>query len=165
MLEAVNSTVQTALAARGVLEQVATSDSFAANPSRVQRAPQAPYISPYVRVDVNFDRAILQLRDGETGDVVYQIPSQPALEAYQREAARQARAEQTIVRQQERVSLTTQQQSQTSASPEVAVAAVSVAPKQQAAPKVNAVRAQQFAAFETASRSGSASGGNIVSFA
>lgn len=181
MLEAVNSTVQTAVTARATLEQTSTLDSFAANPARIQRAPQAPYVSPYVRMDVNFDKAVLQLRDGDTGDVVFQIPSQPALEAYQREAARQSRAEQTIARQQERVSLTTQapqqQAQQVSTRADVAAAAsaavtqprqASPAPQQAAPAKANPIRVQQFAAFAAASKSGggeSASGGNIVSFA
>ncbi|MBI2234624.1 MAG: flagellar protein FlaG [Micavibrio aeruginosavorus] len=56
--------------------------------------PQAPYISPYVHLDVNFDKAVLQIRDSETGDVVRQIPSEPALESARRQLAAQARSEQ-----------------------------------------------------------------------
>ncbi|AEP09103.1 hypothetical protein MICA_769 [Micavibrio aeruginosavorus ARL-13] len=61
---------------------------------------QAPYISPYVHVDVNHDKAVLQLRDPDTGDVVRQIPSEPMLDAMRRqdatlEARRMAQAEES----------------------------------------------------------------------
>ena len=59
--------------------------SYAANPERIQAAStQAPYISLYIKMDVNFDKAILQIRDGDTGDVVRQIPTESQLEAYRR---------------------------------------------------------------------------------
>lgn len=45
---------------------------------------QAPYLSLYIKVDVNFDKAILQMRDNESGDVLRQIPSESQLEAYRR---------------------------------------------------------------------------------
>ncbi|PZO88742.1 MAG: hypothetical protein DI626_01035 [Micavibrio aeruginosavorus] len=60
-------------------------NSFAANPDRVQQASlQAPYVSLYIKVDVNFDKALLLMRDSDTGDVVRQIPSETQLEAYRR---------------------------------------------------------------------------------
>ena len=80
MLEAVNSVLQTAPLTKGNNEQVSTVDSYAANPERTQRvAPQAPYVSPYVYVDVNYNKAVLQLRNGDTGDVEDQFPSEAAL--------------------------------------------------------------------------------------
>ncbi len=95
MIEAVNSVLQTAPFVRGNSDQTSNAESLAANPDRVQRAaPRAPYISPYVFVDVNFDRAVLQLRNGETGDVVDQFPSEQQLEAQARQqAARDAARE------------------------------------------------------------------------
>lgn len=84
MIEAVNAVVATAPLARGPAEQQSVTRSFAANPERVQELPQAPYISPYIFMDVNFDRAILQIRDSDTGDVVRQFPSESQLEAYRR---------------------------------------------------------------------------------
>lgn len=99
MIEAVNSVIANASLIRGNVEQVSSSRSFAANPNKVQEAapstqglnpgPQAPFISPFVVVDVNFDKAVLQFRDSDTGDVLEQIPSRSRLEALQRVAARQ----------------------------------------------------------------------------
>lgn len=85
MLEAVNSVLSNASYTRAAAEQQSVVNSYAANPARVQQAPlQAPYISLYIKVDNNFDRAILQIRDNQTGDVVRQIPTESQLEAYRR---------------------------------------------------------------------------------
>jgi uncharacterized FlaG/YvyC family protein len=85
MLEAVNSVLSNASYTRAVAEQQSVVNSYAANPARVQQASlQAPYISLYIKVDNNFDRAILQIRDNQTGDVVRQIPTESQLEAYRR---------------------------------------------------------------------------------
>ncbi|MCC7305716.1 MAG: hypothetical protein IT558_05595 [Alphaproteobacteria bacterium] len=83
MIEAVNSVVSSAPLARGNTDQVDVAQSYAANPSRVQQArplPQAPYVSPYIHVDVNHNKAVLQIRDGETGDVVRQFPSETTMQ-------------------------------------------------------------------------------------
>lgn len=48
------------------------------------KGPQAPFISPYVYVNLNYNKAVLQIRDGETGDVLDQIPSDERLAAQQR---------------------------------------------------------------------------------
>lgn len=96
MIEAVNSVISNAAYTKAAIEQQSVAQSFAANPDRVQVVPQAPYISPYVRMDINYDRAVLQLRDSATGDVVRQIPTESQLEAYKRaQAAQQARKEST----------------------------------------------------------------------
>lgn len=88
MIEAVNSVLQTAQFVRAQSEQASAVDSFAANPERVQKAPQAPYISPYIHVDINYNKAVLQLRNGETGDVENQFPTKSQMEAQARAAAR-----------------------------------------------------------------------------
>lgn len=98
MIEAVNSVLSNAPFTKAVVEQQSVVNSFAANPARVQQAPtQAPYISLYIKVDTNFDKAILQIRDSDTGDVVRQIPTESQLEAYRRaqssNAVRSASAE------------------------------------------------------------------------
>lgn len=98
MIEAVNSVLANSSYTRAPAEQVSVATSFAANPDRVQQAPtQAPYLSLYIKVDTNFDRAVLQIRDVDTGDVVRQIPSESQLEAYRRaqssNAARPAKAD------------------------------------------------------------------------
>lgn len=85
MLEAVNSVLSNASYTKVVADQQSVATSYAANPDRVQQASmQAPYLSLYIKVDVNFDKAILQMRDNESGDVLRQIPSESQLEAYRR---------------------------------------------------------------------------------
>jgi hypothetical protein len=141
MIEAVNSVLQTAPFVRATNEQISTVDSFAANPDRVQKAPQAPYISPYIFLDVNFDKAVIQLRNGETGDVENQYPSEATLQAQARSDAR---------RQIER-------DAQLSTGPET---------QQQASPPVSqTVTAQQQAAFQAAAQTGNSNAGNITLFA
>jgi len=84
MIEAVNSVVSNATLLRPAVEQQSVAASYAANPQRVQKAALAPYLSLYVKVDVNYNEALLLMRDGDTGDVVRQIPSESQLEAYRR---------------------------------------------------------------------------------
>jgi len=84
MIEAVNSVLSNAPYTKAAVEQQSVSQAYAANPDKVQQAPQAPFISPYVHMDVNFDKAVLLLRDAQTGDVVRQIPTESQLEAYKR---------------------------------------------------------------------------------
>ncbi|MCB1530687.1 MAG: flagellar protein FlaG [Rhodospirillales bacterium] len=93
MIEAVNSVLSNAPLVRGNVEQQAASRSFAANPERVQEVARAPYVSPYIHVDVNFDRAVLQIRDSDTGDVLRQFPSESQLKAYTRAQAAAAALE------------------------------------------------------------------------
>ncbi|MEM6811225.1 MAG: hypothetical protein AAF549_02035 [Pseudomonadota bacterium] len=84
MIEAVNSVLSNASATRQVVEQQSTARSLAANPTRVQEAPaKTPYVSPYISFDRNFNRAVLQIRDSDTGDVLRQYPTQTQLRAYQ----------------------------------------------------------------------------------
>lgn len=87
MIEGTNSVLATAQIVRGAAEQSSVARSFAANPDRAQEVPagpRAPYISPYIFVDVNFDKAVLQIRDSDTGDVLRQFPSESTLEARSR---------------------------------------------------------------------------------
>ena len=85
MLEAVNSVLSNAQYTRAAAEQQSVLNSYAANPERVQQvSTQAPYLSLYIKVDTNFDKAILQIRDNESGDVLRQIPTESQLEAYRR---------------------------------------------------------------------------------
>ena len=100
MLEAVNSVLSNASYTKAIADQQSVANSYAANPARVQQASTAaPYISLYIKMDVNFDKALLQIRDRDTGDVVRQIPSETQLEAYRRaqtsNAVRPATAEET----------------------------------------------------------------------
>ncbi len=79
MLEAVNSVISNAPLLRGNAEQASAARSFASNPDRVQEVAQAPYISPYISVDNDYNKAVLQLRNSRTGDVEDQIPSEERL--------------------------------------------------------------------------------------
>ncbi len=85
MLEAVNSVLSNSSYTRVVAQQQSASNSFAANPNKIQEASlEAPYISKYVKVETNFKGAILQIRDSGSGDVIRQIPTESQLEAYRR---------------------------------------------------------------------------------
>lgn len=124
MIEAVNSVVASSTVVRGQAEQVSVARSYAANPERVQEVAKAPYVSPYIRVDVNFDKAVLQVRDSDTGDVLRQYPSESQLQAYRRAQAAQARAQALV----EKENLSPQ--GETSAAPAPSVPDVEVeAPK------------------------------------
>lgn len=83
MIEAVNSTVANASVLRASAEQANSSRipqvAQAALPEAGVELPQAPYISPYISVDLNYDKAVLLIRDSETGDVVQQFPTESRL--------------------------------------------------------------------------------------
>ncbi len=175
MIEAVNSVLQTAPFVRASSEQISSVDSFAANPDRVQKVPQAPFVSPYISVDVNFDKAVLQLRNGETGDVEDQFPSNAALEAQARQAA--ARAPQQSQQQQqvelapERPAEAPQQSQRQSVDPapqqRQQAAPAAPAPQQQTPAPESAgsrvsITVQQQAAFQAAAQSGNSNAGNIT---
>jgi len=84
MIEAVNSVLSNVSASRGQAEVQSTSRSLAANPQKVQETAQStPYVSPYISYDNNFNKAVLQIRDSNTGDVVTQYPTETQLRAYQ----------------------------------------------------------------------------------
>ncbi len=154
MIEAVNSVLQTAPFVRSSTDQTSTADSFAANPERVQKAPQAPYVSPYIYVDVNYDKAVVQLRNGDTGDVIDQFPSESTLQARARQAASQA-----------------EQQKSAAPAPQPQQSQQSEAPQQPSQQQVQqaqtdaAITAQQQAAFQNAAQSGVSNAGNVTLFA
>lgn len=168
MLEAVNSVLQTAPLARGSAEQNSNARSFAANPEKIQEAPRAPYISPFIYVDVNYDKAVLQIRDSETGDVITQFPSESRLRAAlaqeaQSEAPRVDTSSFPAPSSVDR-SFEPAPQQQTASAPEPQQQAASQPAPQAAAG--NAVTAQQIAAFKSAAASSSAgNGGNVSLFA
>lgn len=93
MLEAVNSTLANPSLFRSNTAQHGNAQSMSVNPDKIQVVAQAPYISPYIKVDVDYDTAVIQIRDADTGDVVHQIPSEPALEAARRQIAAQVSGE------------------------------------------------------------------------
>lgn len=91
MIEAVNSVLANASllrASAGQGESELSAERVAIQSAELSEAsveaPQAPFVSPYIEVDVNFNTAVLQIRDSDTGDVLRQFPSEEALLARQR---------------------------------------------------------------------------------
>ncbi len=83
MIEAVNSSVANAQILRGSAEQLsASSVAVKAAPvavSEVSAPPKAPYISPYISVDTKSNKAVLQIRNSDTGEVEQQFPTKSRL--------------------------------------------------------------------------------------
>lgn len=162
MLEAVNSTLQSAPFVRASAEQVSSTESFTANPDRTQKIAVAPYISPHIYMDVNYNKAVLQIRDSDTGDVLHQFPTETNLEASARQTARQEQAAQPQAPAQS-------SPKKESDSAQADVQAIegrqptpTAAPQQQVA---SAPHAQQIAAFQAAARAGNSNAGSVTLFA
>lgn len=84
MIEAVNSAVANASLIRGNTGQPDAARLEISTEGPV--APRAPFISPFISIDSNFDTAVIQIRDSETGDVIRQFPSEQTLSTRAREA-------------------------------------------------------------------------------
>lgn len=85
MIEALGAVVSNTQLVRSVAEQTASSQSFAANPARLQVAAiSAPYLSPHVDLNGGMSKPIFVVRDPETGDFVRQFPTEGQIRAYQR---------------------------------------------------------------------------------
>jgi hypothetical protein len=104
MIEAVNSTVANATALRASVEAVSAArapvdiaPAVKVGEISAPEMPKAPYISPYISIDVNYDKAVLQIRNSETGDVLTQFPSESRLAQIRRSQATQERASLTSV--------------------------------------------------------------------
>ncbi len=83
MIEAVNSTVANATTVRGVVGQMdsASVPTVAAvmpvlGSDAAPGVPQAPFVSPYISVDFEFNKPVLQIRDTQTGAVKQQFPTE-----------------------------------------------------------------------------------------
>ena len=87
MIEAVNSSVANATLSRGAVPQASAPAPADFEPSEL---PVAPFISPRVTFDSTMNKAVLQIRDSATGDVVNQFPSESRLRAMQAQQAREA---------------------------------------------------------------------------
>ncbi len=81
MLEAVNSVLSNASATRASAEQQSTVRSYAANPEKVQEAAR-PAVTRTITIDNSINRAVLEIRDNSSGDVVRQFPTEGQLKAY-----------------------------------------------------------------------------------
>lgn len=99
MIEAVNSAVANAslLRTNGDQSQQARLSSFASSSNTEDgvKLQLAPYVSPFIEMDVTFNKAVLQIRDSSTGAVQRQFPSETTMRA----RAAQAEIETQSVRQ------------------------------------------------------------------
>ncbi|MAE52249.1 MAG: hypothetical protein CMH27_10600 [Micavibrio sp.] len=99
MIEAVNSAVANASLLRSNVDQSQqdrlNSLSTAAVEGEGVELQLAPYISPFIDIDTNFQKAVLQIRDSSTGEVQRQFPSETTLRA----RAAQAEIEAQSIRQ------------------------------------------------------------------
>ena len=93
MVEAVNSVIANASLSRGSVPGAVSNARPDIQPSG--EAVRAPFISPRITINPQVDRAVLQIRDSETGDVLTQFPSESRIRAIQAqqslEAAQSAR--------------------------------------------------------------------------
>jgi hypothetical protein len=83
MIEAVNSTIANATTVRGMVGQMDSASIStvatilpASSSNAAPSAPQAPFTSPYISVDFNFNKPVLQIRDSLTGAVKQQFPTE-----------------------------------------------------------------------------------------
>ena len=153
MLEAVNSVISNASLLRGQAEQASPARSLAANPESVQVVAQAPYISPYITIDINYDTAVLALRDRDTGDFLTTIPSDAKLAARARDETRRA---QDVKQQQTAESGPTVDSSAPDA--DIPEAPQAQTPQPQVAPEAFSAFSKQVASLQTAIAGGSTGG-------
>jgi len=99
MIEAVNSAVANAslLRTNGEQSQQSRLSSIATSTDVEARVELqlAPFVSPFIEMDTNFNKAVLQIRDSSTGEVQRQFPSETTMRA----RAAQAEIETQSVRQ------------------------------------------------------------------
>lgn len=126
MIEAVNSVLSNVSASRGVVDQQSTARSPAANPDKIQEVAKTPYISPYISIDRQSNRAVLQIRDSDTGDVVRQFPTEGQLKAYR--TAQEFSERQKAITSNQVSQATGSSASSSSSAPSVPVAADVAAP-------------------------------------
>ena len=85
MIEAGNSVIANASLVRAGTGQGGS--ERAEIPRSEIEVPKAPYISPYIAINNTYNKAVLQIRDSETGDVLTQFPSESRMRARQQEQA------------------------------------------------------------------------------
>ncbi len=90
MIEAVNAAISTAPSVRAMAQQVASVESFSANPANIQKAAMSTaYSSKYIQLAPDI-KPIFVVRDTNTGEAVRQFPTEGQIRAYQR--AQESRA-------------------------------------------------------------------------
>jgi len=154
MIEAVNSVISNVQAARSATDQLSSVRAVEANAvvaTKPVERPVAPFISPYISVDVNFDKAVIQIRDSDTGDVVNQFPSEQTLASRQRAQALQTGPEQQVQQN------TQQSSSQNVEAPQSTTFVASEVSVQSSAPAGAAAAQVAITALSTGAQSGVAS--------
>ncbi len=82
MVETISTVLSNVPVNRAAVDTQSTTRSLTANPEKTQEVARTPYVSPYISIDRQSNRAILQIRDSDTGDVVRQFPTEGQLKAY-----------------------------------------------------------------------------------
>jgi len=161
MIESVNSVVQST----PLTQANAQGAAIQATAQKAQEAPReivrAPFISPVVAVNVEYDTAVLEIRNRATGDVVEQIPSDPRLEAQLREQARREASSEKAIQDISPSQATSAQ----AFVQDVRAATGSVDSSAPQSGGVSQTAVQQVTAFENAARSGNSNAGSISLFA
>ncbi len=104
MIEAINASISTAPSVRAIAEEATSSQSFAANPARLQKAGvTAPYLSPHVKLSPG-SKPIFVVRDSDTGSQIRQFPTEAQIRAYKRAIEVRAQAQPSVTSQEKTVS-------------------------------------------------------------
>lgn len=103
MIEAVNSALANATLLRGNTEQANSlrTEAPAGNIEQLSKVEfqLAPYVSPYVEVDTTFNKAVLKIRDRDTGDVKRQFPSETTMRARAAQAEIESQSIRNVISQ------------------------------------------------------------------
>lgn len=97
MVDAVSAVVASTPILRQPAEESTSQNSAVVAEARdvgsIAASPQAPFISPFIKIDDSSNKAVILIRDSDTGDVVRQFPSESSLRARQSAAAFAAQGE------------------------------------------------------------------------
>ena len=97
MIEAVNSVLASAPLVRQAAEAQTGASTNLSQIESVRTVTPPPYLSTFISMDVNFDTAVILLRDADTGDTVRQIPTEGALVARQRDQKIEQNSQQSLI--------------------------------------------------------------------
>lgn len=170
MVDAVNTSISAVAATNAVTTRVAREQSASSRDVQTARQAEtqkvepilAPYISPAIHVDINYNKAVIQIRDSETGDVQETIPSESDL-------ARKAPIEESRQKSTaDDVSASLREVGAApSKAPQIIESDATVASQLTAteSSQVQQATAEQVAAFEAAARSGDTNAGAVSIFA
>ena len=168
MVEAVNNILQTApvsalQANSNAGDRNARADvaAEAIEQAETKQTVQAPFISPAIYVDLNYNTAVLQIRDSDTGDVERTIPSRSALETRQIVEGQIENKRQ----QAEALARKTTESAEPAVQSQITQEQVQIARQQNQVTSEQVQSARQVAAFQNAARSGDSNAGTFSIFA